>query len=297
MKKFIGTLLAFCGLIFSSGCSSPYKHHSDQIQVLTSFYPLYFFTSQIAGSHAEVLNLTPAGVEPHDFELSVKDVARIQDSALLIVNGYGFEPWSGKIKEELNKRTVFLSVADTIPDDTPEGESPDPHIWLSPRIASDQVTSIAAALVNTDPSHENEYRTNARELKKKLTELDADFRAGLAHCSAKTFIAAHDAFGRLAKEYGLTQKSIAGLSPDAEPSARQLAELAKFAKDNNVKYIFFESLVSPKLAETLAKEVGAETLVLNPLEGLTEEELKEGKDYFSVMRENLKNLRLALECK
>lgn len=295
MKRAV-TLLLISGIFFLSGCSH-ISSSTGKLQVTTSFYPLYYFTSQITGTNAEVINITPTGVEPHDFEPTARDIVRIENSKLLILNGLGLESWGERIKQEIgNKGTSVIETASSAISSVEETGT-DPHIWLDPVQAEKQVNSISTALIKIDTIHQTEYEKNTQELLHKLAQLDKDFSQGLAHCSQKKFITSHTAFGYLAKEYGLEQKSIAGLSPDAEPSARQLADLSKFAKENNVRYIFFESLVSPKLAETLAKEVGAQTLVLNPLEGLTEEEMNQGKDYFSVMRENLKNLRTALDCK
>ena len=148
-----------------------------------------------------------------------------------------------------------------------------------------------------DPSHADIYQANAAVLTNSLDALDLEYRSSLATCAQKNIVTSHAAFGYLSKEYGLTQIAIAGLSPDAEPSAKDLAEVTQFVKKNTIGYIFFESLTSPKLSETIAREVGAKTLVLNPVEGLTQEEMTDGKTYFTVMQENLVNLKTALLCK
>lgn len=294
MKKLYALFISILALVsLGAGCAP--RSDTSVLKIATSFYPLYFFTKEIVGTNAEVTNLTPAGVEPHDFEPTARDIALVQDSTLLITNGLGFEPWIDDIKSETEKKRV--RIVETGKEfeflDIPF----DPHVWLSPLTAQTQVRMIQKALVEVDPEQGATYEKNTALLLDKLNQLDKEFREGLKECRHNTFVTSHAAFGHLAREYGLTQKSIAGISPEAEPSLRELAELAAFAKENNVRYIFFESLVSPKIAETLAKEVGAETLVLNPLEGLTKEETDQGKDYFSVMRENLGNLRKALECK
>jgi zinc transport system substrate-binding protein len=300
MKKYPLFFGIFMILIMVLGAGCVTTRPSSTPLITTSFYPLYYFTTQIVGNNTEVVNLTPAGVEPHDFEPTARDIARIEDSTLLILNGFGLESWGERVKGEVaSNGTQVIEMASAVSTalSNEEGKGFDPHIWLDPVLAKEEVQLIDNAVSGSDPAHREVYKENTNRLLQKLTQLDTEYRQGLAQCSQNSFITSHSAFGYLAREYGLEQKSIAGLSPDAEPSSRQLADLTKFAKDNQVKYIFFESLVSPKLAETLAHEVGAETLVLNPLEGLTEEEMKEGKDYFSVMRENLKNLRIALECK
>lgn len=297
--KHVTITILLSGIVFLTGCTRTFSD-TEKWSITTSFYPLYYFTSQLTGTHAEVITITPSGVEPHDFEPTARDIARIADSKLLILNGRGLEPWGNRVREEVNANgtqviEVGNSVATTLSSE--EGSGLDPHIWLNPVLAEQEVLIISNSLISLDPLHQDEYKQNTLELTQKLTELDSEYRQGLANCSQKSFITSHTAFGYLAKEYGLEQKSIAGLSPDAEPSAKQLADLAQFAYDNKVKYIFFESLVSPKLADTLAQEVNAQTLVLNPLEGLTKDEIDRGEDYFSVMRENLNNLRKALDCK
>jgi zinc transport system substrate-binding protein len=172
----------------------------------------------------------------------------------------------------------------------------DPHVWLSPLLAKLMIDRIARGLSSVDSFNQQYYLARAETLKTKLNELDSLYRLGLAKCATRDIITSHEAFGYLAASYGLKQVAITGLSPDAEPSPRQMTEIASFAKQNNIKYIFFESLVSPKLAETIANEIGAQTLVLNPIEGLTKGEQSQGKDYFILMKENLANLEKALQC-
>lgn len=271
--------------------SSFHPISSTKLQIVTSFYPLYFFTTQIVGDTANIYNITPAGTEPHDYEPTSQDISRIENSNLVILNGGNFEPWSNKIEKNIqNKKIYIIKTSDKL-------NTKDPHVWLSPPLAKQQVTTILAALIKINPQQQTLYKINAQQLNQKLDELDRAYRAQLASCNKKDFITSHAAFGHLAKTYNLQQVSISGLSPDEEPSAKQLVALTNFAKKNNMKYIFFESLVSPKLSETLAQEVGAHTLVLDPIEGLTTNEMKANKNYFTIMYDNLTNLKLALECK
>lgn len=269
-------------------------------QVVTSFYPLYFFTSQIAQDKADVYNVTPAGAEPHDYEPSTRDMARIEDSSMVVLNGAKLEAWGDRIKENLkDKKTLIVTVGDNVAnlEMIYDGEKiQDPHIWLSPVLAKKEVSLIAAGLSQIDPSNSEFYQANAATLLSKLDRLDAQFLQGLNNCINKDIITSHSAFGYLASGYHLNQVAISGLSPDTEPSVQQLAQVAEFAKKNQVKYIFFETLVSPKLSQTIASEIDAKTLVLNPIEGLSDEEIKSGKSYFSEMENNLKNLKIALEC-
>lgn len=274
---------------------------TQKLQISTSFYPLYFFASEIGGEKADVTNITPSGSEPHDYEPTTQDIAKIEKSDVLILNGVGLEPWGDKVRNNLqNKKIVIVTPSedlDTVMEAVENGKHMrDPHKWLSPKSAVKMLEPITDAFIFVDPQNKSYYQMNRNRLEKQFNELDELYTKGLADCRQKDIITSHAAFGYLAAAYSLNQISIAGLSPDEEPSAKQLVEMSKFAKEHNVKYIFFESLVSPKLSDTIASEIGAKTLALDPLEGLTEEEMKQGKNYFSVMEDNLKNLQTALEC-
>ncbi len=274
--------------------------NSGKPQIVTSFYPLYFFTTQIVQDKADVYNVTPAGAEPHDYEPTTRDIAKMEDSTLLVLNGSKLEAWGDKLKEMLqNKKTLIIEVGSDIANQQliEDGEKiQDPHIWLDPMLAKKEVALITQGLIQTDPTNTEFYQTNAQTLLNKLNNLDTQFRQGLNACAKKDIITSHAAFGYLASEYGFNQVAISGLSPDAEPSVQKLTEIAEFAKQNQIKYIFFESLVSPKLSQTIATEIGAQSLVLNPIEGLSDTDIKNGKDYFSEMESNLKNLKIALAC-
>jgi len=284
-------ILILAGLTLITNQRLPRQNDDRKISIVTSFYPLYFFTSQIATGAAEIYNLTPNGVEPHDYELTPKDMAKIYDSELLIINGSGVEPWAQKTELNLKDRpNKILTVGDNLI------VNGDPHIWLSPKLAQMEVQKITAALIAIDRTNTQLYQNNSQTLQKKLENLDQQYQTELSRCTKKNIITSHDAFGYLANDYHLNQISIAGLSPEVEPSAQRLAEIADYAKKNQVQYIFFESLVSPKLAQTIAREIGAKTLVLNPIEGLNDEEITSGQDYFTKMQQNLTNLKVALTC-
>lgn len=289
------------GWIVSSNNRQTPPVKSNKLQVVASCYPLYYFAKEIGGAYVEVYNITPAGAEPHDYEPTTQDVARMERSQLLIINGGGFEPWADKIKSTLDGTHLsIISVGEQLMTSTiKEGGTPqkDPHVWLDPVLAKQQVIVIASALKLSDSKHASAFDANVDRLLSQLDKLDGEFRGGLQTCQQRTIITSHSAFGYVAREYGFEQVSIAGLSPDEEPTPQKLAELTRFAKTNSIRYIFFETLVSPKLAQTLAHEVGAQTLVFNPLEGLTPEEVAQGVDYFSVQRENLKQLKIALGCR
>jgi len=308
MKKkiiIIILLLALVGLagffIFEKSSQSlpNYNIESGKMMVATSFYPLYFFTSQIGGDLVDVFNLTPAGSEPHEYELTSGDMIKIKKSRMLVLNG-GLEVWADDVKENIKDDNIFvLTAGDGLLDNSQNefGETvKDPHIWLSPSLAIKISEKIYKGLVQVDPKNQNYYESNLDILKTKLNNLENEFSQGLANCRKKEFVTSHKAFAYLAKEFGLYQMSIAGLSTEEEPSLKQMAEIAQFVRDNDIKYIFFESLGNTELTQTIANETGAQALVLNPIEGLTDSELSQGKDYFSEMRANLENLKLALEC-
>lgn len=277
----------------------PAPEPSEKLPVVTSFYPLYFFAKEIGGDKADVHNITPAGAEPHEYEPTAQDIARIENSKLLVING-ALEAWAPQVLQTLDTNvTLYVTAGEAVmTQNTVEGgeEIRDPHVWLSPALAQNMADKISAGYEQVDPANAAYYRANADALKAKLAALDSEYQTGLAQCERRDFITSHAAFGYLASLYSLNQVSISGVSPEMEPSSQELAAITRFAREKDVKYIFFESLTSPKLAETLATEVGAQTLVLNPLEGLTDEEMAAGKDYFTEMRANLENLKVALEC-
>ncbi|MBI4407673.1 MAG: zinc ABC transporter substrate-binding protein [Candidatus Kerfeldbacteria bacterium] len=281
-------LVSTVGILLLAGCTTTQTTTTNgRLKVATSFYPLYYFASQIGGDYAAVTNLTPTGTEPHDYELTPQDIAAIQDSQLLVLNGGQLEPWVEDVTADLSSNTIIVEVVTGLTD---------PHVWLSPQRAKAEVEKITDGFIQADPSHVTDYTTNSQALLDRLDQLDTQYADGLANCDSNVIITSHAAFSYLASDYGLEQLSIAGLSPEAEPSLDELADITDFSKQNNVHYIFFESLVSPKLAETIANEIGAATLVLNPIEGLTDEEVAAGEDYVTVMQTNLINLQTALGC-
>ena len=219
---------------------------------------------------------------------------------LIILNGAGLEPWGRDVEATVDLRhTVVVRAADGLASLrlAERGEDAvDPHVWLPPPLAQQMAARIAQGFRQVDPGHAADYAANEARLDRQLADLDASYRAGLAHCATQDLVTSHAAFGYLAAAYGLRQVPIAGLSPDAEPSTRQLAEIVKFARAHHVTTIFFERLISPKLSDTVATEVGARTMVLDPIEGLTRDEMAAGDSYFSIMRRNLANLEQALGC-
>ncbi len=284
-------VLAACGGIGGSG----------KPQVLTSFYPLYYFTAQIAGDRAEVRNLVPAGAEPHDWEPSARNVADIKKANVFVYNGAGFESWVPKTLEAAkNEQRIVIEATAGLPlASPPPGEeaseySADPHAWLDPTLAKTIAATIAAGLVKADPGGKATYERNLANLVARLDTLDGTFKAGLTSCERREIITSHAAFGYLARRYRLEQIAVEGLAPDAEPTPTRLAEVTKIARERRATTIFFETLVDPRVSETVAREIGATTLTLDPLEGVQDEKTQ---NYFTVMDENLKNLRTGLGCR
>lgn len=281
-------------LVSLTGCIEQPKT-GEKVNVVTSFYPLYEFSKRIGGDKAEVSILLPAGAEPHDWEPGPQDIIKIESAEIFVYNGAGLEPYVDKIITKTESRKLVVVDSSEGIELIKEGNMPDPHIWLDPVLAKQQAEAIEKAFIKADSKNSDYYRANALALEQDLDALDANISKELAPAKKKVFITSHTAFGYFAKRYGLTQIAIAGLSPDIEPSPAKIAEIVRIAKENEVKYIFFETLVSPRLSEVIAKEAGAQTLVLNPIEGLSRTDMEQGKNYFTLMRENLENLKIALD--
>lgn len=263
----------------------------NKLHVVASYYPLYDFAKNVGGNAVVVTNSTPAGSEPHDYEPTPRTLASISRSDIFIYNGGNLEPWVDDFLKDYTGMPIKASQNISL-----QG-SRDPHFWLDPVLAREIVVAIRDGFIKADPANQTLYRANADRYLGKLTQLDIAFHSGLENCKTRTVITSHDAFSYLAQRYSLTVASIAGLSPEEEPSVAKLVELSKKVKHEGIKYIFFESLVSSRLADTIARETNAKTLVFDPIEGLRDADQKQGKDYLSVQRQNLKNLRTALECR
>jgi zinc transport system substrate-binding protein len=263
---------------------------TSNMQVSASYYPLYDFARNIGGSKVQVTNLTPDGAEPHDYEPSPKTLITIQQSDVFVYNGGAMEPWVNTFLNDYTHHKVKASTG------IPLHKDKDPHFWLDPIYAQQIVKNILDGLIAADPANKGYYSKNAAAYIGKLTTLGQDFKHGLSACKQDTVISSHDAFSYVADRYNFKIESISGVDPEQEPSAARLAEISQIVNQKQLDYIFFESLVSPRLADTIAQETGAKTLVFEPIEGLSNEDQKQGKDYISVQRENLRNLRTALAC-
>jgi zinc transport system substrate-binding protein len=272
----VGVALAVAGCGASAAGGS-------KTRVVASFYPLAYAAQQVGGSHTHVENLTPPGAEPHDLEVSPGDVREIESADVVLLLGHGFQP---QLEDAAGSGDKVLGLLDT-PGlrRLPNG---DPHVWLDPHRYELVVRRIGAAL-------HGGKRTD--RLVARLRALDGAYRAGLRTCVRREIVTSHEAFAYLAGRYGLRQVAITGLSPEAEPSPSDVQHVVDSVRATHATTVFFETLVSPRLANTVARESGARTAVLNPIEGLTDEEAAGGADYFTLMRSNLASLRKALGCR
>lgn len=301
------TLLSLLALL-AAGCGKQSAGQSfsndSRLKVVTSFYPMYEFTQAIGGDRVEVVNLVSPGAEPHDWEPTAQHMQSLNAAAVFIYNGAGMEHWVEKTLQATGNKSLIvveaahgIEMAESLDDGHGHADELDPHVWLNPLNVVRQAEAIRDALAKADPANAATYAANAAAYIEKLEALDREYRTALTDsCGRREFFTSHAAFGYLAAAYGLEQHAIMGLSPEAEPRPQDLAKVIEEAREEGVKHIFFETLVSDKVSKVVAREIGAETLVLNPFEGLTQAEVKAGKDYFAVMRENLANLKIALEC-
>lgn len=282
-------------LLALAGCAP--APPADKPLVIATIYPLWEFSRQVAGDRAQVIGLVPAGVEPHDWEPAPRDVGQVQRAAVFVHTGTDLDGWAEKLVTDVaGRRAVVVNARGGLTLLTVGGVS-DPHVWLDPTLARTQVQAIAAGLEQADPAGRAVYAENARAFVAELDALDQAFAAGLADCARREIVTSHAAFGYLARRYRLTQVPVMGLTPEAEPSPADLAAIVTTARRFKVTHVFFETLVSPRLAETLSREIGATPLPLNPIEGVGPAEAAAGTGYLELMRANLANLRLALGCR
>ncbi|EOT39093.1 metal ABC transporter substrate-binding protein [Enterococcus columbae] len=310
MKKTALGLLFLISLFFLGACSAASQQSKDnQVKVMTTFYPMYAFTKAVVGDSGQVDLLIPAGTEAHDYEPSAKDLAKISEAGMLVYNSNYFETWIKDVKKNAkDTQTTFVQASQGIQlldsaqeheDEADEEEHAhakvDPHVWLDPVLAQEEVKTIRDALIKKYPKYKATFTKNASAYLAKLAELNQQYVDATKTATNKTFVTQHAAFGYLAHQYGLTQVAISGISPDEEPSPSRLASLKTFVDEHQVKVIYFEENASSKVAQTLAKETGVKLAVLNPLEGLTKKQMQAGEDYLSVMTENLQALKESIQ--
>lgn len=311
------TLLVFL-LLAACGPKSSGSIVEGKVNVVTTFYPIYEFASEIGGEDINAINLLPVGVEPHDWTPRSQDIISTSKAQLFLYNGAGLEGWVPNFLKSLDSDSKVKSVevskgVDLIMTNEEDGHDhggeanaehadehtdslhTDPHTWVSPKSALIMAKNIKDSLQSVDPDHKDGYEERYNKLAERLEALDSKFADELSKLPNHEIVVSHQAFAYLARDYGLKQHAIMGLSADAEPRSQDLLALADLVKKEGIRYIFFEELVSDKLAKTLAGEAGVSTMVLNPVEGLTEAQEKNGDNYFTLMEKNLQNLILALQ--
>ena len=309
MKKLSMLLVALA--MFIVGCGGEKQSVSDKLQVAASFYPMAEFARNVGGDKAEVFVLVPDGAEAHDWEPSPSDLSRLGKAQVFVYNGV-VEPWAKQALTALSERKI-LAVQTGLglyerAGETHEEEhhhhdhgcahgKQDPHVWISPKKAIKQVERITAVLCEADAKNAKYYQDNSAKYVEQLKALDIQLTNLAKNAPRKVFVTAHAAFGHLADDYGLKQLAVNGLSPHAEPTPADFQRLIKVVQEENVRYVFFETLTDPKLAKLVADETGAEISVLDPLEGLNEEGRKNKLDYLQIMQRNIHNLQIALNAK
>lgn len=283
------------------------------ITVVASFYPLEYAVERVAGDHVETVTLTDPGVDPHDVEMSPQDVATVQGADVVLYSS-GLQAavddavgaQAGDSAFDVNEAADLVETgSEDEHADEEEGHSEDeeghddhggvdPHFWLDPQRYAGVAEAIAEELAEADPDNAEDYRANAADFVAELEELDEEFATGLAECEQTSMVTTHAAFGYISTKHGLEQVGITGLSPEAEPSPARMAEVTEIVEDNGVDTIYSEVLLGAELADTIANETGAEVLLLDPIEGITDESA--GEDYLEVMRANLEALRSGQGC-
>ena len=290
----IRRVLALALVLAAAGCGAGAP--PSKPLVVATVYPLWEFSRRVAGARADVVSLVPTGVEPHDWEPSPRDVALVQRATVLVHTGTRLDAWTSKLLAGGKGPRVVIDASRGLPL-IQSGGVTDPHVWLDPALARAQVQTIEAGLAQADPAGREAYAANARAYAERLDALDRALAEGLRDCARREMLTSHAAFAYLARRYRLTQLPMMGLSPEAEPNPADLAAIAKQARGLRVTHVFFEPLVSARLAETLGREIGATPLPLNPVEGLTRPEAEAGVGYVELMEANLANLRTALGCR
>lgn len=315
-RRWVAAVLGAAVLTSGCGGDDPGDRAGDEVSpdavtVVSAFYPLHELVSRVGGERVRAVNLTPAGVEPHDLELTSDDVEEVEDAAAVFYLGQGFMPALERALRRAGGEVVDL--LEGLPtqeaahghdhgdeEDEPAGgdggESPDPHVWLDPTLMGRMAVQVEEVLSAVDPDGEAGYAERRAAYQDDLEALDREYTETLVDCQRNVFVTSHEAFGYLARRYGLEEQAVSGLAPETEPDPNRIAELADVIADLRVPVVFAETLLPKKLAEALAREAKVRVDVLNPLEGLTAEEIEAGEDYLSVMRANLAALDGALDC-
>jgi len=311
--KMTGIVSAAALVLFGCGTdgSSESSNSEDGLKVVTTFYPMYDFAKNVVGDNGEVSVLLNAGQESHGYEPTPQDIAAIADADVFVYNSDEMETWVPSVLESIESSDVIVvEAAEDIAlfeleeaaaaeeehsDEDADAHSVDPHVWLDPVYAQVEVDAILAGVLEADAANKESYEANAAAFNAKLAELDAAYRTAFADAENRTFVVQHAAFGYIARRYELTEVAVSDVSSDAEPDPAKLAELQQFMIDNQITTVYYSDSASSKTAETLAAEAGASLEVLSPLEGITEADQEAGKDYLSVMEENLTALKKVIQ--
>jgi zinc transport system substrate-binding protein len=267
---------------------------NSKLKVVSSFFPVDQFVGKVGGEAIERMLLIPKGVEPHDYEPTIKDIERVDSADVLVYNGLGFENWIGKIS---NPQKIDASKGLNASYLDERNMTFDPHVWLDPLLAKKQVENIRDGLIMIDPNHKDIYVNNSNNFLNELDNLDEKIRTDLESCKKKDFITFHNSFSYFAKQYGLNQHSISNTDPESEVTPARLTEIINIAKTLGLQVIYSEELVDPRQATVIAQEVpDGKVLVLSPIEGLSENEQKAGLGYIDKMNDNINNLMVGLQC-
>lgn len=301
-KAIISTLIMF--ILFSSiqnlYAQNPVSNSTLQLEinsklkVVSSFFPIDQFVGKVGGEAIERMLLIPKGVEPHDYDPTIKDIQRVESADVLVYNGLGFENWIGKMS---NPQKIDASKGLNASYLDERNMTFDPHVWLDPLLAKKQVENIRDGLIMIDPNHKDIYVNNSNNFLNELDNLDEKIRTDLESCKKKDFITFHNSFSYFAKQYGLNQHSISNTDPESEVTPARLTEIINIAKTLGLQVIYSEELVDPRQATVIAQEIpDGKVLVLSPIEGLSENEQKAGLGYIDKMNDNINNLMVGLQC-
>ena len=310
--KLTGILSAAALVLVGCGTSGSDESavSEDGIQVVTTFYPMYDFAKNVVGDNGEVSVLLDAGQESHGYEPTPQDIAAIADADVFVYNSDEMETWVPSVLESIESSDVIIvEAAEDIAlfelkeaaeeehsdEEGEDAHNVDPHVWLDPVYAQEEVAAILAGVLEADEANKESYQANAAAFNEKLAELDAAYQTAFETAENRTFVVQHAAFGYIARRYELTEVAVSDVSSDAEPNPAKLAELQQFMIDNQITTVYYSDSASSKTAETLAEEAGATLEVLSPLEGITDEDQEAGKDYLSVMEENLTALKKVIQ--
>ena len=283
-KRIISGVLVLLTSFMLIGCNAEATQNTnkDKLNIVVSIYPLKEFTEEIAGDKAEVTCMVPDNVEPHEYEPKTKDLEGLTEADAFIYNGLGMEDWVDKVNDTIQDNKVLVVNSSEGVESRKEGDAIDPHSWLSLKNAEIQSENIKNTLVKLDEKNKDYYEENYNKFKDKLEELYNEYKPKFDALSKKDFVTGHAAFGYLCRDYGLSQKSVEDLFAEGEPTSKQLEDLVNYCKTNNIKTVFSESLASPKISDTLAKEVNASVVPI-----LTLESKEDDKSYIEAMRYNL----------